>query len=301
MFSNEAVEMPVIQQKNKTLDGIWRVAIQGIKGAFHDVAAHHFHVGEKIELVDSETFDELIKNVETGKADAAVMAIENTIAGSLLRNYNLLEGSHLKIHGEIFLRIKQNLMALPGVKISDLREVHSHPIALQQCVEFFKQYPKIRLVETSDTALEAKKIRKNHTRTIGAVAAVRAAEIYGLNLLAESIETFKQNYTRFLYLSTHEMSLNMDDAAQPHKVSLVFTAAHSVGSLHHVLAILAIHQCNLTKIQSAPIMDKPWEYMFFADFTMEDVSRFEEIIEKLRTVTGTLKVFGLYKSGKYFE
>lgn len=279
----------------------WRVAIQGVKGAFHDVAAHHFHNGDAIELIDSETFDELIKNVETGKADAAVMAIENTIAGSLLRNYNLIDNSNLKIHGEIFLRIKQNLMALPGVKISDLREVHSHPIALQQCVEFFKQYPKIRLVETTDTALEAQKIRKHHTRTIGAVASVRAAEIYELTLLAESIETFKQNYTRFLYLSANDVTFNMDDAEQLHKVSLVFTAAHSVGSLHHVLAILAIHQCNLTKIQSAPIMDKPWEYMFFADFAMEDVSRYEEIIEKLRTVTGSLKVFGLYKSGKYYE
>jgi prephenate dehydratase len=236
----------------------------------------------------------------------------------LLRNYNLLNDSDLKIRGEVFLRIKQNLMALKGVKIEDLKSVHSHPIALQQCVDFFQQYPHIKLVEATDTALVAREIQEKGSRKIGAIASTLAAEIYDMNLLAESIESYKKNYTRFLYLTKSETTaVNTEGGALSlkasyfpknsfivhdfNKVSTVFTTKHTVGSLHKALETLAENGCNLTKIQSAPIMDKPWEYMFFMDFTLDDSSNYIPTMNALKAVTGELRILGEYKSGKYVE
>ena len=276
-----------------------KIAIQGVQGAFHEIAARYFHTEGGIEVVPSDTFDILVQNVETGEADAAVMAIENTIAGSILRNYNLLNNSNLRIKGEVFLRIKQNLMVLPGVKIEDIEEVHSHPIALQQVEDFFEKYPNIKLIEAHDTALVAKDIQEKGYKNRGAIASELAAEIYGMDILAASIETYKKNFTRFLYISKEDTKRgilpNFD------KVSMVFNTNHTVGSLYKALEVLSKNNCNLTKIQSAPIMDKPWEYMFFVDFTIGNYSDYPKAMVELLRVVGEVKVLGEYKSGEYHE
>ena len=280
-----------------------KIAIQGVAGAFHEIAARRFRSDDTVEVVPADTFDELVEKVESGEADSAVMAIENTIAGSLLRNYNLLYHSSLRIRGEVFLRIKQNLMAMPNVKITDLTEVHSHPIALQQCEEFFKQYPHIRLVEAHDTALVARDIQAQGLKNIGAIGSTLAAEMYGLDMLAENIETYKKNYTRFLYLTREntEGSSNGLLFEDFDKISLVFNTNHTVGSLHKALDVLARNNCNLTKIQSAPIMDKPWEYMFFVDFSLGLYSNYPKAMVELHRVAGDVKVLGEYRTGEYFE
>ena len=276
-----------------------KIAIQGVHGAFHEIAARSFHPNDNIEIVPADTFDILIEKVKSGEADVAVMAIENTIAGSILRNYNLLNNSKLRIKGEVFLRIKQNLMALPGIAIENLKEVHSHPIALQQCEEFFEKYPHIKLIEAHDTALVAKEIRENLWTDIGAVGSELAAEMYEMNILAASIETYKKNYTRFLYISPE----NTEGGAhsQFDKISVVFNTSHAIGSLHRALEVLSRNNCNLTKIQSAPIMDKPWEYMFYVDFTLGNYSDYPKAMVELLRVAGEVKVLGEYKSGVYFE
>ncbi len=295
----EIKDKELVAQSNGQATKLLKVAIQGVEGAFHEIAARRFHNAADIDVVPADTFDILIQQVESGEADSAVMAIENTIAGSLLRNYNLLNNSKLRIRGEVFLRIKQNLMALPGIQIKDLKEVHSHPIALQQCEEFFDKYPHIRLVEAHDTALVAKEIREKGLKKIGAVGSVLAAEIYNLNILAPSIETYKKNFTRFLYITkeNHEESIMPDFD----KVSLVFSTNHTVGSLYKALEVLSRNNCNLTKIQSAPIMDKPWEYMFFLDFTLGTYSNYPQAMLELHRVVGEIKVLGEYRSGEYFE
>jgi prephenate dehydratase len=277
-----------------------RIAIQGVHGAFHEIAAHRFHPDHTIEIIPANTFDEVVRFTEDGFTEGGMMAIENTIAGSLLRNYNLLNNSNLEIEGEVFLRIKQNLMAMPGVGIADLREVHSHPIALQQCEEFFENYPHIRLVEAHDTALVAQEIRAKKLKKIGAVGSLLAAEIYDLNVLADSIETYKKNYTRFWKLRIKQPDI-VEIAQDFDKISMVFSTQHAVGSLHKALEILAKNNCNMTKIQSAPIMDKPWEYLFFVDFTFSNSTDYKAVLGQLDAVTVALKVLGTYKSGLYFE
>jgi prephenate dehydratase len=282
-----------------------KIAIQGVQGAFHEIAARFFHPDNNIEIVPADTFDILFEKVLSGEADTAVMAIENTIAGSILRNYNLLNNSNLRIKGEVFLRIKQNLMVLPGIKIEDLKEVHSHPIALQQVVDFFEKYPHIKLIEAHDTALVAKEIREKKLKKIGAVASTLAAEMYNMDILAESIETYKKNFTRFLYLSPENteggnfQSPNFNPNFD--KVSVVFNTNHTVGSLYKALEVLSKNNCNLTKIQSAPIMDKPWEYMFFVDFTIGNYTDYPKAMLELLRVAGEVKVLGEYKSGEYHE
>jgi prephenate dehydratase len=312
------LDYPIAAKKPRATRAKLKIAIQGVQGAFHEIAARSFHEADEIEVVPAETFEELVRKVEAGEVDSAVMAIENTIAGSLLRNYNLLNESDLRIRGEVFLRIKQNLMALKGVRIEDLKSVHSHPIALQQCVDFFQQYPHIKLIEATDTALVAQQIQEKGSRKIGAIASTLAAEIYDMNLLAESIESYKKNYTRFLYLTKNEKMTTYTEGSflgasenylernsfivhDFNKVSTVFTAQHTVGSLHKALETLAKNGCNLTKIQSAPIMDKPWEYMFFMDFTIDDSSNYIPTMNALKAVTGELRILGEYKSGKYVE
>lgn len=281
-----------------------KIAIQGVQGAFHEIAARYFHTEGNLEIVPADTFDILFEKVLSGEADAAVMAIENTIAGSILRNYNLLNNSKLHIRGEVFLRIKQNLMALPGVNIEDIKEVHSHPIALQQVEDFFEQYPHIRLVEAHDTALVAKEIRQNNWQHIGAIGSTLAAEVYDMTILAPGIETYKKNYTRFLYISADDTEGSKAQTLRPkdfNKVSLVFNTSHTVGSLHKALEVLSRNNCNLTKIQSAPIMDKPWEYMFYVDFTLNNYSTYPQAMLELLRVAGEVKVLGEYQSGEYHE
>jgi len=276
-----------------------RVAIQGVSGAFHEIAARQYFSPETVEIIPALTFDELVGMVENGiQADVGLMAMENTLAGGLLGNFRLLNESRLHASGEVYLRIRQNLMALPGVEIEDLTEVHSHPIAIAQCREYFRQYPHIRLVEAEDTALSARNIRDQELQRVGAIGSSLAAEIYGLNMLAESIETNKKNQTRFLVLR-REAEVTENPASD--KVSLSFSVDHEVGSLYKVLAVLAAYHANLTKIQSMPIIGKPWEYLFFLDFVAEGKLSYQQAVDAIRPITHNLKVLGVYPKGTLIE
>lgn len=275
-----------------------RIVIQGVPGAFHHIAARRFFKNDKMDIVPADTFDELIaKASDKNQSDLALMAIENTIAGSILNNYQLINQSDLHIVGEVYLRIQQNLMVLPGVKIEDITEVYSHPVAIYQCTKFFKQYPHIKLIEAEDTALSAKRLVDDNLTKVGAIASSLAAEMYGLDMIGESIETFKKNYTRFLVLSRSESPLTNDF----NKVSICFTLPHEVGSLHQVLAALALCKANLTKIQSAPLLDSEFEYLFFVDFLLDENKDFESIINVIQKHTKHLRILGTYKKGEKHE
>lgn len=276
-----------------------RIAIQGYPGAFHEIATRCYYPKEVVEMVPADTFDELVELVEEGtRADGGLMAIENTIAGSLLNNYQLLNNSDLQIIGEVFLRIRQNLMALPGQRIEDLKEVHSHPIAIIQCRPFFKRYPHIKLVSMEDTALSAKRIREGSLTGIGAIASSLAADRYKMNLLAESIETNKKNFTRFLVVNKDAPTIV---PAEINKISICFSVPHEAGSLHKALKVLADHQANMTKVQSVPLIGKAWRYIFFIDFILEKYSDLSAILEQLKPHTAALKILGQYQEGILYD
>jgi prephenate dehydratase len=276
-----------------------KVAIQGYAGAFHEIAAR-LHFGEKnMEITACNTFEKLIKSVEKGEeSTAGLMAIENSLAGSIMFNYQLLHASDLQVTGEVYLRIKQNLMTLPGTKIEDLEEVHSHYMAIAQCRPFFRDYPHIRLVESADTALSAKHIRDNNLTKTGAIASTLAAELYDLDMIAPSIETNKKNYTRFLVLHPKETAVELPEA---NKVSLCFSTAHEVGGLHKILGVLAAYGVNLTKIQSSPIVGKEWEYLFFVDFIANQNLGWQQALDAIRPLTTSLRILGVYPKGQHFE
>lgn len=276
-----------------------RIVIQGYPGAFHDVAARLYYPNSQVEIIPADWFDKLVDKVEDpGQADVGMMAIENTLGGGILENYKLINNSNLHITGEIYLRIVQNLMALPGQKIEDLREVHSHYMAIRQCKTFFKKYPHIKLVETLDTALSAKNIHDNQLKNVGAIASSLAAEKYQLNLLAEGIETNKKNFTRFLVLQHQYFSGN--DLTQVDKATISFTTSHAPGSLNKVLSVLAAYNISLSKIQSVPIVGRNWEYMFFADIIAENAMRLDQGLRATRPICNNLKVLGMYKQGGHF-
>lgn len=272
-----------------------RISIQGFPGAFHHIAAANYE-GSLVEVVGRHTFDEVITDVMNDDTiDYGMMAIENSIAGTLLRNYSLIQNSGVKIVGETYLRIKQNLLALPGTQLKDLKEVHSHPIALAQCEQFFSQYPDVQLVSTYDTAESAYDISQNGNNQIGAIASSLAGEMYHLEMLAESIETNKQNYTRFLVLDDHMPDQQFD------KISISFRVSHAIGSLYKALENLSLNKCNLTKIQSVPILGEPWQYLFFADFVLAQPERLDEIIDELSQHARGVRVLGKYKEGQHYE
>ncbi len=268
-----------------------RIAIQGVKGCFHEQAARLFYENETSpEIVECLTFDGLYKNLEAGSADAAVMAIENTVSGGLLPNFELLRKYDRKIKGEVFLRIQQNLMALPGQKIEDIREVRTHYMAINQTREFFKDYPWIRLVESEDTAKSAADLAQQGLMGVGAVASALAADLYGLEMLAEGIETYKQNFTRFLILDD-----GIDvDPARINKSSMCFTLSHTPGSLAHVLTILSFYGMNLTRIQSLPIPGQEWQYFFYVDIKFDDYVRYQQALAAVRPLMEDLDVLGEY-------
>ncbi|MEO1262472.1 MAG: prephenate dehydratase [Bacteroidota bacterium] len=275
-----------------------KVAIQGYPGAFHDIASRQYFDKNMVEIVPGHTFDDLVSLVQDKTADAGLMAIENTLAGGIVSNYYRLLENNLRATGEIYLRIKQNLMTLPGQKIEDLKEVYSHPMAIAQCKKFFYKYPKIHLVEAEDTALSAKKIADQKQKNIGAIASSLAAEMYGLEIIAAGIETNKQNHTRFLVLE-RDGEYQVDTNAN--KVSLCFSVSHQVGSLHKVLSVMAAYELNLTKIQSIPIAGKHWEYFFFVDFICNGQVQWQQGIESLKPLVTDLKVLGVYRRGKHIE
>ena len=275
------------------------VAIQGYPGAFHEIASRLYFGDEKnLNIVPAHTFDDLVRMVDNSETDTALMAIENSLEGSLMYNYRLLHDGGFSIVGEIYLRIKQNLMTLPGKKIEDLTEVRSHPMAIAQCRDFFRKHPHIRLVETVDTALSAKQIEDENLQTVGAIASTLAADLYNLEIIAPSIETNKLNYTRFLVLRRNE---GLETVENINKISVSFAVSHDVGSLQKVLTIMAAYNMNLTKIQSTPIPGKQWEYRFFVDFMLGEHLGWQESIDALKPLTTNLKVLGAYQKGEHFE
>ena len=276
-------------------DKMKRVAIQGIKGCFHEQAAYLFYEKEgceKPEVVECTSFDELYVKMNEGKADAAIMAIENTVSGGLLPNFELLRKHNRKIKGEVFLRIKQNLMTLPGQRIEDLHEVRSHYMAINQTRQYFADYPWIRLVEYADTATSARDIARDAVQGVGAIASDLAADIYGLEVVAESIETYKQNFTRFLILDD---SLQVDKS-RINKSSMCFTLPHKPGSLTHVLTILSFYDMNLTRIQSLPIPGQEWQYFFYVDIKFDDYTRYEQALTAVKPLMTDLNVLGEYEA-----
>jgi len=270
-----------------------KIAVQGEIGCFHEVAARQFFCYDEVEIVPCSTFDMTLNSVKEGKADMAMMAIENARSGSILYNYTLIRESGLKMLGEHNLRIRQNLMALPGQTIHDIKQIRSHPIALAQCMTFLNQYPGITLVESDDTAGSAKLISEHRLKKIAAIASLNAAEIYRLEILAEGIETYEKNYTRFLVIGSEDKG-NKDG----NKVSICFATGHQPGSLAAVLVKLAEMDINLSKIQSVPRLNGGWEYMFYLDLELpsnSDINIIEKILEKY---TSNLEVLGVYNKGE---
>jgi prephenate dehydratase len=272
-----------------------KVSIQGYEGSFHQVAAQQFF-GKDVEVVPCATFREAIRVAASKKeSDGGVMAIENSIAGSILPNYNLLQKSNLRIVGEIYLQIRQNLLVNPGVKLEDIREVHSHYMALLQCVDFLEKHPNWKLVETEDTALSAKHLQQHRSKHIAAIASSLAADLFGLDMLAPNIQTMKNNYTRFLILQREDRA---EAIADSDKASVNFHTDHSRGSLARVLTKIAEGGINLSKLQSFPIPGSDWEYSFHADMEFDTLDQFHQVIETIRPITAELKVYGIYKKGK---
>ena len=269
------------------------VSIQGYEGSFHQVAAQQYF-GKEVQVVPCATFREVIKVAENKKeSDAAVMAIENSIAGSILSNYNLLQKSNLKITGEVYLTIRQNLLVNRGVKLADIREVHSHPMAIQQCLDYLDKY-NWKLVETEDTALSAKHIHQHRSKHAAAIASKLAAELYSLKIIAPNIHTLKQNYTRFLVLQ--RASDNIVEVGN--KASVNFHTDHSRGSLARVLTAIAEGGINLSKLQSFPIPGSDWKYSFLADMEFESMEQFHTVIQAIQPLTEHLKIYGVYRKGK---
>jgi prephenate dehydratase len=271
-----------------------KVSIQGFEGCFHQEAANKFF-GEKVNAICCSTFREVIKIAEhKNESDAGIMAIENSIAGSILPNYNLLQKSKLKIIGEVYLHIRQNLMVNPGVKLEDIREVHSHPMAILQCDHFLDKH-NWKLVETEDTALSAKHVHQHRSKHIAAIASRLAAEIYQLDIIAPNIHTLKNNYTRFLVL---QRAAEVQDIENANKASINFHTDHSRGSLAKVLSSIANAGINLSKLQSMPIPGSDFKYSFHADLEFETRQQLAKALEIIKDKTDSLQILGIYKNGR---
>ncbi|WP_029450000.1 prephenate dehydratase [Cellulophaga baltica] len=271
-----------------------KIAIQGVKGSnHHQVAKDYF--GEHIELVECMSFDELVCQTLSGRADKAVMAIENSIAGSIIPNYALIHHNNLHVIGEHFLNIHHNLMVLPGQKIEDINEVHSHPMALLQCKDFLKSYPHIKLVEAVDTAETAQQIQEKQLINIAAIAPRAAAELYGLEIIANEIQTITNNSTRFLIINKENKELPPEEI---NKASIRFIADHKRGSLAALLNVMSDCNLNLTKIQSLPVIERPWKYAFFVDITFDAYQDFSKAKSLLEIMTEEFKILGEYKNAR---
>lgn len=275
-----------------------KVAIQGVSGAFHEIAARQYFGKEDIEIVPCTTFKELFNRIVNDHDLLGIVAIENTIAGSLLQNHNLLRESGCLITGEHKLRISHALATLPGQKIEDIKEVHSHPIALMQCEEFLSQHHHIRAVESDDTALSAKEIAENNIAGRAAICSRFAAEKYGLEIIADEIETNKRNFTRFLIVAAPELAELMTKEITLNKASMVFTLPHEEGSLAKVLSILSFYRVNLTKIQSLPIVGREWEYQFYISLTYDNYERYRQSLDAVRPLLKDFQLLGEYQEGK---
>lgn len=275
-----------------------KIAIQGEIGSFHDVASHCYFKGEDIELICCNTFEQVFEEMKKDSNVIALVAIENTIAGSLLHNYDLLRESGAQIIGEHKLRISHSLMCLPDEVWDDITEVNSHPVALMQCRDFLKKHPEMKIVETDDTAGSAKNIKEKGLKGHAAICSKAAAAIYGMKVLEEGIETNKHNFTRFLVLADPWQAEELSIPSESNKASIVFSLPHSEGSLSQVLSIFSFYKINLTKIQSLPIIGREWEYMFYIDIMYDDYTRYRQSIDAVRPLTKQMKILGEYKEGK---
>ncbi len=271
-----------------------RIAIQGIKGSNHYQVAREYY-GNGIELVECLSFDSLVDKLLRKEADIGIMAIENSIAGSIIPNYALVYHNQLHIIGEYYLNIHHNLMVLNGRQIDDIAEVHSHPMALLQCKEFFRDYPHIKLVEDVDTAETARRIQEGKLTNIAAIAPKIAAELYNLTIIAPEIQTIKNNATRFIIIKTKNKELPREEI---NKASVRFITDHKRGSLATVLNVMSDCNLNLTKIQSLPIIDVPWKYAFFVDVTFEKFGNFEKAKSLLNIMLEEFQVLGEYKNAR---
>lgn len=275
-----------------------KIAIQGVLGSYHDIAAHKYFKDEEIELICCNTFEDVFENMRKDSNVIGVIAIENTIAGSLLHNYELLRNSGATIIGEHKLRISHSIMCLPDENWNDLTEVNSHPVALAQCREFLQQHPGLKVVETEDTAGSAENISKNQLKGHAAICSKYAAELYGMKILQEGIETNKHNFTRFLVVCDPWMADELKDRSRINKVNLVFSLPHNEGSLSQVLSIFSFYKINLTKIQSLPIIGREWEYLFYVDIMFNDYLRYKQAIDAVTPLTKALKILGEYAEGE---
>ena len=269
-----------------------KIAIQGIQGSNHHRVAEDYY-GRDIELLECMNFDAVVDRLLDGKADRGIMAIENSIAGSIIPNYNLVYHNKLHIIGEHYLNIDHHLMVLKGQGIGDIKEVHSHPMALLQCKEFFRTYPQIKLVESVDTAETAKRIQEGRLANIAAIAPKIAADLFDLDIIASEIQTIKVNSTRFIILKKKNKLLSREEI---NKASLRFITDHKRGSLATVLNVMSDCSMNLTKIQSLPVIETPWKYAFFVDVTFEKYEDFAKAKSLLKIMVGDFKVLGEYKN-----
>lgn len=276
-----------------------RVAIQGGEGSFHEIAAREYFKGEELEIISCSTFRDIFAETRKDLDLIGMMAIENTIAGSLLPNHDLLKMSDVKIAGEHKLRISHSLAALPGIPVEEIKEVMSHPIALMQCEAFLDTLPDVKIVEHEDTALAAKEIRDKQMISTAAICSSLAAEKYGLEVLTAGIETNKRNFTRFLILAQGEMLREVQKENHINKSSLVFVLPHNEGSLSKVLSVLSFYDINLTRIQSLPIIGREWEYQFYVDLTFTDFNRYRQSIDAIMPLISNLKVLGEYREEKH--
>lgn len=269
-----------------------KVSIQGIKGAFHEEAARNYFNSE-IGIVPKLTFDDVIKSVLKKEVNYGIMAIENTISGTIHTNLNLIKQSGLKISGEIYIPIKQNLVALPGTKLEDILQVNSHPMAINQSRDFLSKYPRIKIVESEDTALSIKRIAEHKLQNIAAIGSKLAAEFYNLEIIKEGIETNKNNYTRFLIIENQ--TTNKKD--NYNKATLALTLPHRKGSLAIILNIISFYEVNLTKIESVPIVGEPWHYLFYIDVQFPSQDIYHQMINALKPLIDDINILGEYISG----
>lgn len=276
-----------------------KVVIQGIGGCNHYIAAKEFFSQDEVETIDCDTFRNLVNQVVKDPSKLGIMAIENTIAGSLLDNFNLLRQSGLVIVGEYKLRIKHALVALPGTEVRDIKEINTHPMAFRQCQEFLDTLPNVKLVEKDDTAGSAKWIQENNLTDHAAICPAVAADLYGMNILADGIETNKRNFTRFLILANKAVAKEVirDICEGPedlNKSSIVFTLPHTSGSLSKVLTILSFYDMNLSMIQSMPIIGEEWRYQFYVNIQFTDYKRYRQAIDAILPLTKDLEILGEY-------
>lgn len=273
-----------------------RVAIQGMLGSFHDIAAHEYFRNEQVQLICCDTFEQVFGSIKSDPTVIGLMAIENTIAGSLLHNYELLRDSGTTIVGEHKLHITHCICCLPDDDWSTISEVHSHPVALMQCRDYLSTHEELKVVEAEDTAGSAKYIHEHHSRGWAAICHADAAKMYGLKVLEDHIEDNKHNFTRFLIVTDPRKADYLRPLNDVNKSSIVFTLPHAEGSLSKVLTILSFYDINLTKIQSLPVIGHEWEYMFYVDVTYDDLIRYRQSIDAITPLVKAIKILGEYKA-----